>query len=129
MIELRARFVNPESADKGMLQGAGSLKEGREYVVLEVFIPEGKSPLFRVEFIDGEDSALFDSRLFAVTSHEIPPSWKYFQLETGSVSLCPDAWNQVGFWEEFYDRKRAACEIYEAERRRILAHSAPPTAS
>ncbi|MFI6880289.1 hypothetical protein ACIBL6_43270 [Streptomyces sp. NPDC050400] len=129
MIELRVRFINPGGEDRKMLQGADSLKEGREYVVLEIFIPAGKSPLFRVEFISGEDSALFDSRLFTVTSSEIPSTWNYFQLESGSVSLCPETWNRVGFWEDFYDRDRGACETYEAEKGKILAQSAPPTAA
>ncbi|MER5358584.1 hypothetical protein [Streptomyces sp. NPDC002785] len=119
---MRARFTLPQTADPRILQGLDSLKEGLEYVVLEVFAQYEKGVQFRVEVV-GEDSALFNSRAFVVTSHSLPPTWKYFQFETGSFALRPESWNQLGFWESYYDREPKAVEIYEAEKRKILSAS------
>ncbi|MFF8915596.1 hypothetical protein ACF08M_20295 [Streptomyces sp. NPDC015032] len=91
-------------------------------MVLEVFAQYGKGALFRVE-VAGGDSALFDSRAFVVTSHALPPTWKYFQYETGSFALCPESWNQLGFWDSYYDREPHAVEVYETEKRKILSAS------
>ncbi|MFI1864383.1 hypothetical protein [Streptomyces jumonjinensis] len=120
---MRARFTPPQTSDSEILQGIDALKEGREYVILEIFARRGKSALLRVEFIEGEDSALFDSRAFTVTSHTLPSSWRYFQFETGSFALRPESWNQPGFWESYYDHQRQALEVYETEKRNILSSS------
>ncbi len=119
---MRARFKFPQTSNPRILQGLDSLKEGLEYVVLEVFAPYEKGVQFRVE-VPGEDSALFDSRAFEVTSSSLPPTWKYFQFETGSFVLRPEPWNRLGFWESYYDREPHAVEIYETEKRKILTAS------
>ncbi|MFE2032812.1 hypothetical protein ACFXKS_13120 [Streptomyces scopuliridis] len=122
---MRARFTRPQTSDPQILQGIDALREGQEYVVLEVSVRYGKSALFRVEFMEGEweQSALFDSRAFTVTSHSLPPTWRYFQFDTGSVSLCPESWNQPGFWESYYDHDPQALEVYETEKQEILSSS------
>ncbi len=120
---MRVKFTLPQTPDPKILQGVGALREGREYVVLEVFSSSGGETVFRVEFIAGEDSALFDSRAFTVTCHHLPPTWQYFQLDTGSFSLCPEPWNQVGFWESYYEHEAHALEIYETEKQKILSSS------
>ncbi|MFF7747926.1 hypothetical protein ACFZCP_01485 [Streptomyces sp. NPDC007971] len=102
------------------LHGIDALREGHDYTVLEVFVPHDKCALFRMEFIKGDDPALFDSRAFEVTSSFIPPSWRYLQLKNGSFSLCPEPWGQPGFWEAFYDRAPEARGVYESEKREIL---------
>ncbi|MFI8236316.1 hypothetical protein ACIF83_03485 [Streptomyces sp. NPDC085866] len=114
------RFMAQRAA-KAEVQGIDALREDVEYVVLEVFAPHGKSALFRLEFTEGEDPALFDSRAFTVISSSIPPSWRYFQFESGSFALRPEPWGRPGFWEAYYDRDRRALETYESEKSRILA--------
>ncbi|MGP3969856.1 hypothetical protein [Streptomyces sp. 6N223] len=76
-----------------------------------------------MEFSPREDSALFDSRLFTVTSARMPSSWRFFQMEDGSFSLRPESWNVPGFWEAFYDREPWAVASYASEKRKILAAS------
>lgn len=109
------------------------LKLGSEYIVLEVISQQGKDTLLRMEFSPREDSALFDSRLFTVTSSRMPSSWRFFQAEGGSFSLRPESWNVPGFWEAFYDREPWAVADYESEKRKILAashaHQHDPTQS
>ncbi|GAA3733780.1 hypothetical protein GCM10023082_33910 [Streptomyces tremellae] len=122
---MRARFERPKNPDPRILQGIDALREEEEYVVFEVSVGHGKSALFRVEFTEGglRQSALFDSRVFTVTSHRLPPTWRYFQSDTGSLSLCPESWNQIGFWESYYDHDPRAIEVYETERQAILSSS------
>ncbi|MFF9560045.1 hypothetical protein ACF1DY_30045 [Streptomyces albus] len=120
---MRAQMVGATTADSKPLQGVDALKMGKEYVVLEVFVPHGRDPLFRIEFIEGEDSALFDSRAFRVTSSALPPTWHYFHFDTGSFALRPKPWGQLGFWEAYYEHTPWAIETYETEKRKILLSS------
>ncbi|MFF4525025.1 hypothetical protein [Streptomyces bluensis] len=120
---MRARFTPPRTNEAAILQGLDALKEGREYPVLEVFAPYGKSALFRLEFIEGEDPALFDSRAFIVTSSVMPPSWRYFQFDSGSFALRPKSWSRTGFWEAYYEHEPEALAIYEVEKQKILSSS------
>ncbi|QLH20464.1 hypothetical protein [Streptomyces sp. Rer75] len=120
---MRARFESPRTADARLLQGADALKEGGEYVILELFAPHGKSALFRIEHTEGEGPALFDSRLFTVISPILPPTWRYVQFDTGSFALRPEPWSQPGFWESYFDHEPQAREVFEAEKRKILASS------
>ncbi|WP_159043399.1 hypothetical protein [Streptomyces sp. NBRC 110028] len=120
---MRARYEPPQIADTKLLQGVDALKEGREYVILELFAAHGKSALFRIEYIEGEGPALFDSRLFTVISSVLPPTWRYVQFETGSFALRPEPWSQPGFWESYFDHEPKALEVFETEKRKILASS------
>ncbi|URM90811.1 hypothetical protein LUW75_13415 [Streptomyces sp. MRC013] len=120
---MRAKFTLPQTPNPKVLQGVDALKEGREYIVLEVLSHNGGGTAFRVEFITGEGPALFDSRVFTVTCHRLPPTWQYFQFETGSFALRPQPWSQVGFWESYYEHEAHALEIYETEKQKILSSS------
>ncbi|MFG2354039.1 hypothetical protein [Streptomyces sp. NPDC048521] len=118
---MRVQFASERAMGIPNLQGIDALRDGREYTVLEVFAPHDKSALFRLEFIEGEDPALFDGRAFTVTSPLIPPSWRYFQYDSGSFTLGPEPWSRPGFWEAYYDRLPEALEAYETEKRKILS--------
>ncbi|WP_217228384.1 hypothetical protein [Streptomyces anulatus] len=113
------------TVEPAVLQGISALTEGREYAVLEISAPFKRAATFRVEFTEAglRQSALFDSQAFTVTSHTLPPNWKYFQFESGSFSLCPESWNTPGFWEAYYDGDPRAIAVYEEERAAILLHS------
>lgn len=102
------------------LRGADSLREGREYVVLEVYSRAERNTLFRVESEGRGSSALFDIRLFSVIDPKIPSVWKFFSLGGGSFCLRPESWNEHMFWESYYDGEARAAEIYDKERDRII---------
>ncbi|WP_167503434.1 hypothetical protein [Streptomyces malaysiensis] len=125
---MRARFTPPRTEDTVMLQGTDTLKEEREYIVLEIFTPYGRSALFRIEFAESEKPALFDSRAFTVTSTVLPPTWRYANYETGPFTLCPEPWSRPGFWESYYDHEPSALEVYESEKQRIITASQPTSA-
>ncbi|AOT59715.1 hypothetical protein [Streptomyces rubrolavendulae] len=119
-MKLRVKYVPPEALDRSALQGTTALRERKEYVVLELFSQSDGNTLFRVEYNESEDSALFDSRAFTITSHNLPPTWRYFQHSSGSFSLCPEPWSQPGFWEAYYERESHARKVYEAEKQKIV---------
>ncbi|MDT3397156.1 hypothetical protein RKE29_10950 [Streptomyces sp. B1866] len=120
---MRVKFAGPQRVEERYHQGANTLSLDREYVVLEVYSRDDRNTRFRIEYSHLEHSALFDSRLFSVTSTKIPPSWEFFMLESGSFSLRPAFWNRPGFWEAFYDHEPWALEAYEQEKAKILAAS------
>ncbi len=122
---MRVRVNIDNTTDPKITQGIATLTNGHEYAVLEISTRFKMANSFRIEFIEGgmRQSALFDTRIFTVTSHSLPPTWRYFQLESGSFSLCPESWNESGFWEAYYDGDPRAIEMYERERAVILAHS------
>lgn len=122
---MRVRVNIDSTTDPKITQGITALTDGHEYAVLEISTRFKMANSFRVEFVEGglRQSALFDTRVFTVTSHSLPPTWQYFQLESGSFSLCPESWSESGFWESYYDGDPRAIEIYERERAVILAHS------
>ncbi|WEH34788.1 hypothetical protein PZB75_16370 [Streptomyces sp. AM 4-1-1] len=121
---MRVRVNTGRVSDPKALQGITALTDGHEYVVLEISARFKVATSFRVEFTEGglRQSALFDTRAFTVVSHSLPPTWKYFQLESGSFSLCPESWNTPGFWDAFYDGDPQAIAVYEDERTAILSH-------
>ncbi|MCX4796466.1 MULTISPECIES: hypothetical protein [unclassified Streptomyces] len=122
---MRVRVNISSTTDPKITQGITALTNGHEYAVLEISAPFKRATSFRVEFIEGglRQSALFDTRAFTVISHSLPPTWRYFQLESGSFSLCPESWNKSGFWEAYYDGDPQAIAVYEHERAAILSHS------
>ncbi len=119
-MKLRAKYVAPETSDRSILQGTTVLRPGKEYVILEVFSQSDGNTLFRVEFNEREDSALFDSRAFAITSHNLSPTWRYFQHSSGSFTLCPEPWSQLGFWEDYYEHEAYALRVYAEEKLKII---------
>lgn len=121
---MRVRVNTRITSDPAALQGITALKGEHDYAVLEISARHKMATFFRIEFTESElrQSALFDSRAFTVISHTLPPTWKYFQLESGSFSLCPESWNAPGFWEAYYDGDPRAIAVYENERAAILSH-------
>lgn len=53
-------------------QGIDALSVGHEYAVLEISSLADRPSYFRIEVVNGEPPALFDVRLFEVTSPAIP---------------------------------------------------------
>ena len=94
-------------------------KLGAVYDVLSIWIEPGQRRLRIV----GEDPTptLFEPEMFEVVSAIIPSTWVITFPRPGCLSLGPEAWNQPGFWEAFYDREPEAVACFEEERRKIVA--------
>ncbi|WP_381554272.1 hypothetical protein [Streptomyces eurythermus] len=120
---MRVRFSMEKAEQADAKQGVSSLRDGTEYTVLEVYFSGEGESFFRIKFAENEDSALFNSEAFEVTSTKIPPTWKLFPSEGRSFTLCPESWNRPGFWESYYDHDPQALTLYEQERQAIIESS------
>ncbi|MFF5437122.1 hypothetical protein [Streptomyces achromogenes] len=120
---MRVRFSADKAERTGAKQGVTSLRDGTEYTVLEVFFSGGGESFFRIDFAKDEDSALFNSEAFEVTSPKIPATWMMFPSGGRSFTLCPEPWSRPGFWESYYDHDPQALALYEQERRVIVESS------
>jgi len=70
---------------------------------------------------DGSNGvALFPLRDFALVSNKIPASWQ-IGWDSEILVLGPEAWNQIGFWEEYYDRNPNATRLFEEEFKKIVS--------
>ena len=101
---------------------SNSLTLGKEYVVLEIDQAFNKAPFYRlVGDHDDHSPALFDARQFQITSGLIPDSWTIHQVSNTFISQGPKLWQEPGFWEDCYDGKPEALEIYKREAEAIYA--------
>ena len=120
---MRVRFTGASGFDQRVSQGAASLREGREYVVLEIFAQVGGANKIRVEISEEQLPPLFDSRLFELVSNRIPCVWEIHGKFDGSLVMRPGEWNSPGFWESLMDREQWAVEAYRSGRTKIFEDS------
>ncbi|MDR3477370.1 MAG: hypothetical protein P4M14_04995 [Gammaproteobacteria bacterium] len=94
---------------------------GKEYVVLEMKIYPGKNILYRLIGDNiNKSPGMYNAAQFEVASEKISSRWKISQLKSGSLSLSPESWQRIGFWEECYDLDPQALEVYKCEAQIIL---------
>lgn len=113
-------FIGTGDFEPRISQGAGSLREGGEYSVLEIFAQADGANKFRIEFSELELPALFDSRLFEISSDEIPRDWCVSRNWNGSLTFGPEEWTRPDFWEAFMDHEEWAIELYSSGRSKSL---------
>jgi hypothetical protein len=58
---------------------------------------------------------------FEIVSTTVPSNWRLRVRENGAMNIAPEAWQESGFLEAFYDRDPAAYPIFERERNLILS--------
>jgi hypothetical protein len=94
-------------------------KIGSVYHVLSVWAEPGHTGLRLV----GEEStpAIFEPEMFEVVSPKIPPTWVITSPKPGCLSLEPQAWSGVGFWERFFDGDPDAIAVFKEEQSKIVA--------
>jgi len=120
---VKVRFTGAEGREQSVRQGAHSLREGRVYVVLEVYCQAAGPNYFRIEYRSGETPPLFDARLFEVVDPRLSPSWTVSSKGDGVLTMAPAAWQVPGFWEEFMEHSSRAIEIYELGRDALMVDS------
>lgn len=117
---MRVRFKGTGEYSVPITQGADSLREGRQYPVLEVFATADGRNMFRVEVFRGELPPLFDSRLFEVIDGGIPSHWTISAGLQGDITLGPAEWETPGFWDAFIDGAPWAADLYQSEKDKSL---------
>ncbi|MFJ9914712.1 hypothetical protein [Actinacidiphila glaucinigra] len=101
------------------------IRVGSEYPVLEVLTTASRVLLRIPERLDitgeRESPGLWDAAMFTVVSDRMPECW-VAGLEEGRLTLAPQEWQRLGFWEDYFDDVPAAVAEYERLRAEILAH-------
>jgi hypothetical protein len=102
----------------------------KEYIVLEIEIYPTKKILYRlVGDNKNKMPALYDASQFSIVTEGLPKNWKISQLKDDILIAGPKAWQPLGFWEDCYDLKPDALEIYKREARIIYAEEDTSSAS
>jgi hypothetical protein len=117
---MRVRFMGSTGMDRRVSQGSDCLRQGEEYTVLEIFCQVDGANKFRIEVSPSELPALFDSRLFEVSSDMVPTGWRIDRSPHGSLTIGPGEWSSPGFWEAFMDREEWAMDLYLSGRGKSL---------
>lgn len=117
---MRVKYAGPRPGGASH-QGVDALSVGREYTVLEISTLADRPSYFRIEVVNGEPPALFDVRLFDLTSPMIPQNWTGSLDESGLLTIGPKAWRERDFWEAYLERREWAVTVYERERTAILS--------
>jgi hypothetical protein len=94
------------------------LTVGSTYTVISMAAIPGKEVKFRV-IDDTGASGLWGSEMFVSVSTSIPSNWVVGLDDRGIVTLAPESWLSLGFWERFYDDDESAREQYDVELTKI----------
>ncbi|MFF8639006.1 hypothetical protein ACF052_33000 [Streptomyces pilosus] len=118
---MKVLFRGVGAYDRPIAQGADALREGHEYVVLEVFAAADGRNMFRVEVSSDELPPLFDSRLFEVTDGSIPACWCLFVGMRGDIVMGPEEWEtNPDFWDSYIDGEPWAVALYQSGKEKSL---------
>jgi hypothetical protein len=97
--------------------GGDYLRDGEEYVVIEVGMDPLRRVWFRIENQDGTP-ALYDSRCFTEVDRSLPTHWTARLTDHGSVTFGPPEFLEAGFWERYFDRVADAVDLYHSVQSR-----------
>jgi hypothetical protein len=94
---------------------------GKEYVVLEMMVLQGKDVSYRlVGDNENEMPAIYDARQFEIVTNHLPSNWAIQQLPSDRFFFRPISWQQPGFWVNCYDGDPESLEVYKREAWIIL---------
>ena len=100
--------------------------EGTAFAVQELSVSLHEGVTLRVETPDdARVPVLVPGSSFEVVDGSRPASWVVSDLADQSFDLGPPEWQEVGFWERFFDREPEALAIYE-EFRTVLPGAVEP---
>ena len=122
-IRVTDAFGNPILDPNGHpAQADGWLTVGKVYHVLEVSLSSRGTWKYRI-LGDKEPTtpALHPISDFEIVSAKVSPTWVVHCEDNDYFELTPQAWAQLGFWEQFFDHDPRARRIFDEERRKIIA--------
>jgi hypothetical protein len=113
---MKVRYV-PKADDKF----ASSLKEGGEYIVLEIHIAQ-EGAKYRLFEGEGKSPGMYPIHLFDIVSNKIPSSWITATGRTRGfyLAITPERWTERGFWENYFNQDPTAEKIFEEEKQKMF---------
>jgi hypothetical protein len=97
------------------------IRVGNEYDVLVFSVDDRDQALLRLDI--GDSPPLYDRRMFVTTSSRIPANWVATVDRHGKIEAGPQAWQEDGFWDSYFDGEPAAVQVFMAERAKIRQES------
>jgi hypothetical protein len=97
------------------------LSIGTLYHVLEIYLDSRGRLLLRLVGDDGLTPALHSTENFELVSPIIPANWALYFDSKGVFQIAPEAWIRPGFWEDYFDGKDEALEIFALEKAKSIA--------
>src|SRR4051812_28786922 len=97
------------------------LTVGKVYHVLSVLLDTQGRWLLRLVGDTQPGVGLFSLEQFEVVSPKIPESWVVTWNNAGVFELTTTTWNQVGYWERFFERDASAKAAFDSEMAQIVA--------
>jgi hypothetical protein len=83
------------------------VKVGAEYVVLGMFIANGRPPFGKgpwIEFKNVDDRfGVAPLVIFEITDHRLSKYWEVHILQNGVLSIAPPSFNKDFYMEDYYD--------------------------
>ena len=107
-----------------------ALTIGKEYTVLSIEFYDrlestfsnslGDFIAYRLKNNDGIVIP-YPSKLFNITSGELPSCWVSYRTGDFSYSILPDSWARESFWEDYYNDDVVAIEEFAKAEKEILS--------
>jgi len=97
------------------------LTVGKIYHVLSVLLDAQGRWLLRLVGDSQPGVGLFGLEQFDIVSSKIPERWVVTWNREGVFELTTAAWNEVGFWERYFDGDSNAKTVFEREMAAIVA--------
>jgi hypothetical protein len=106
---------------RGEVESASSwLTIGQVYHVMSIFMNQQSGLSYRIVSNDRDPGfasmAYQNASSFEVISSKLPSNWRVRILGNSAIDISPEAWQQDGFIEAFYDRDPSAYSVFERER-------------
>jgi hypothetical protein len=123
--EMKVKCTNLFDAKGRVADSSPWLTIGRVYHVMSIFMDQQSGLRYRIISHDRDPGfatmGYQSAKSFELISTIIPSNWKIGILEDSAIDISPEAWQQHGFLEAFYDRNPDTYSIFERERDIILS--------
>lgn len=96
------------------------LTVGKVYHVLSIVLDSHGRWLLRLMGDSQPGVGLFPFAQFEITSSRVPSCWIATWNDDGVFELTTEAWNQLGFWERYFEHDVIAKRTFENEMRKII---------
>jgi len=109
-------FDPPTGQPRTEVASHRSISIGEEYVVLSINVDASDGVTLQLLTQPDVNPSWWSADMFAVTDSRIPSNWR-IQLTENGVYVAPAAWQELSYWEGFFE----ASAVTPEERRAIYS--------
>jgi len=93
---------------------------GKVYHVLSIILDGHGNWLLRLVGDTAPGGGFFPLHQFEVLTSKIPDTWIVTWNNNGVFELTTNEWNQLGYWERYFENDAEAIRVFEEEKRKII---------